>query len=103
VTLYSFCAALLLAFHRIVERFVLEGAFEGQLAQPPCNEQGHVQLDQVAQSSVQPDLECFHVFNILDPISLFISLIVKVKCSTNNVKERNKFSIIAHFNFSTHK
>jgi len=24
----------------------------------PCNEQGHAQLDQVAQSPVQPDLEC---------------------------------------------
>jgi len=27
--------------------------------QPPCNEQGRLQPDQVAQSPVQPDLECF--------------------------------------------
>jgi len=26
---------------------------------PLCHEQGHLQLDQVAQSPVQPDFECF--------------------------------------------
>ncbi|KAK4807110.1 hypothetical protein QYF61_018451 [Mycteria americana] len=30
--------------------FGLEGNFKGHLVQPPCNEQGHLQLDQVAQS-----------------------------------------------------
>ena len=45
--------------YRIIESFGLEGTFKGHLAQPPCNEQGHLQLDQVAQSPVQPDLECF--------------------------------------------
>ena len=33
--------------------------FRGNLAQPPCSEQGRLQLDQVAQRPVQPDLECF--------------------------------------------
>jgi len=28
----------------------------------PCNEQGHLQLDKVAQSPVQPDLETFQVW-----------------------------------------
>jgi len=37
----------------------LEGTFRGHLAQPPCSEQGYLQLDQVAQSPVQPGLECF--------------------------------------------
>jgi len=37
----------------------LEGTFRGHLAQPPCSEQGHLQLDQVAQSPIKPDLECF--------------------------------------------
>uniref|UniRef100_A0A8C9L6H3 DBIRD complex subunit ZNF326 n=1 Tax=Pavo cristatus TaxID=9049 RepID=A0A8C9L6H3_PAVCR len=32
--------------------------FKGQLVQLPCNEQGHI--DQVAQSLVQPGLECLH-------------------------------------------
>jgi len=32
----------------------LEGAFKGHLVQPPCGEQGHLRLDQVAQSPVQP-------------------------------------------------
>jgi len=43
----------------ILEYFGLEGAFRGHLAQPPCREQGHLQLDQVAQSPIQPGLECF--------------------------------------------
>ena len=43
----------------IIESFGLEGTFKGHLVQPPCNEQAHLQLDQVAQSPVQPDLECF--------------------------------------------
>jgi len=45
--------------HRIIECFGLEGTFRGHLAQPTCSEQGHLQLDQVAQSPVQPGLECF--------------------------------------------
>ena len=35
----------------------LEGTFKGHLVQLPCNEQGHPQLDQIAQSLVQPGLE----------------------------------------------
>jgi len=31
--------------------------FRGHLAQTPCSEQGHLPLDQVAQSPVQPGLE----------------------------------------------
>lgn len=33
---------------------------EGQVAQPPCNDQGLLQLEQVAHSPVQSDLECLH-------------------------------------------
>lgn len=36
----------------------LEGTCRGHPVQVPCNEQGHLQLDQVVQSSVQPALEC---------------------------------------------
>ena len=43
--------------HRIIESFELEQALEGHLVQLPCSEQGHLQLDQIAQSLVQPDLE----------------------------------------------
>ena len=42
----------------IIESFELEGILKSHLAQLPCNEQGHPQLDQVAQSLVQSDLEC---------------------------------------------
>ena len=43
---------------RIIELFELEGTLESDRVQLSCNEQGHLQLDQVAQSPVQPDLEC---------------------------------------------
>ena len=58
---------------RIIERFGLEGTFKGRLVQPPCHEQGHLPLDQVAQSPVQPALECcqgWGIYNVsgqLDP------------------------------------
>lgn len=44
--------------HRIIDVFQLEGTFKGHLVQVSCNEQGHPHVDQVAQSLVQPDLEC---------------------------------------------
>ena len=43
--------------HRIVEPLELEGTFKDYPLQSPCNEQGHPQLDQVAQSLIQPHLE----------------------------------------------
>jgi len=45
--------------HRTIECFGLEGTFRGHPAQPPFSEQGYLQLDQVAQSPVQPGLEGF--------------------------------------------
>ena len=45
--------------HTIRECFRLEGTFRGHLAQLPCSEQGHLQLNQVAQSLVQTGLEYF--------------------------------------------
>ena len=44
--------------NRIIESLELEGTFKGHLVQLPCNEQGHVQLDQVDQGAIQLDLEC---------------------------------------------
>ena len=38
--------------NRITELFELEGIFESHLVQPPCNEQGHAQVDQDAQGLV---------------------------------------------------
>jgi len=52
----SFCQCMI--FHRFTESHELEGSLEGHVAQLPCNEQKHLQLDQVAQSPVSPDLEC---------------------------------------------
>lgn len=45
--------------HRFIDWFVLEGAFEGHLVQSLCHGQGHLSLDQIAQSPVQPDFEHF--------------------------------------------
>lgn len=42
-----------------MEGFELEEAFKGLQSNPPCTEQGHLQLQQVAQSHVQSDLKCF--------------------------------------------
>jgi len=48
--------------HRIIKWFGWEGIFEGHLVQPTCEDQGHLQLDQVAQSPIQPNLECSRVW-----------------------------------------
>ena len=39
--------------HRMEESLELEGTLTDRLVQLPCNEQGHLQLHQVAQSTVQ--------------------------------------------------
>jgi len=43
--------------HRIIELVELEETLKGHLVQLPCNELGHLQLHQVAQSLIKPDLE----------------------------------------------
>jgi len=43
--------------HRIIEWLGLEGTLKTISFQPLCHEQGHLPLDQVAQSSIQPGLE----------------------------------------------
>lgn len=44
--------------HRIIGPFKLEETLEIHLVLMLCNEQGHVLLQQVAQSPIQFDLEC---------------------------------------------
>ena len=57
---------VLFSWHRIriIELFEMEGILKGHLVQPPCNEQGHPQVDQVAQSPIQPDLGCLQGWGI---------------------------------------
>ena len=43
--------------HRMVESFELDKSLKCHLVQLPCNEQGHLQLHQSGQNTVQPDLE----------------------------------------------
>jgi len=57
--MYALCCYCLCTGNRTIECFGLEGTFRGHLAQPPCSEQGHLPLDEAAQSPVQPGLECF--------------------------------------------
>jgi len=42
----------------------LEGTFRGHLVQALSNDQQHLQLDQVSQSPIQSDLECFQGWGI---------------------------------------
>jgi len=72
-----------LSIHRNIECFGLEGTFRGRLAQLPCSKQGHLQLDQVAQSPVQPGLECFqgwdlHCLCVCTASSFLFSLMVEL-------------------------
>jgi len=43
--------------HRITEHFAYKGTFKGHPVQPPCRKQGHLPLDQVAQSPIQSELK----------------------------------------------
>jgi len=49
---------------RIIAAFGLEGTFRGHLAKSLCSEQGHLQLDQVARSPIQPGLDCFQEWGL---------------------------------------
>jgi len=51
-------------FQRIKESFEWEETPKGHLIQLSCNEQGHLQLHQVLQSPIQPDLECLQEWGI---------------------------------------
>ena len=59
---------------RITELLVLEGIFEGQLVQLPCSEQGHLQLDHIAQNPIQPDLGCLQGQLSGQPLPVHFSL-----------------------------
>ena len=55
-----FCRAFCFSQCNIIEElFELKRVFKGHLVQLHCNEQGHLQLHQVAQSSAQSDLGRF--------------------------------------------
>lgn len=57
--------------HRIIEQFGLEGTLKGLVVQRPCNDQGHLQPNQVAQSPVQSGLAlcAFPRFSIRSAVS----------------------------------
>jgi len=63
----------------------LEGTFKGHLAQRTWGEQGHLQLDQVAQSTVQPGLECFqgwgNLQDLLTERELWTWFVLSLSCS----------------------
>lgn len=59
---------------RITEWVRLAVTLKGHLVQSPCSDQRHLQLEQVGQSLMQFDLECFqgwgiyHIFRQLAPV-----------------------------------
>lgn len=63
--------------YRIIEYFGVDRTIICHPVHTPCNEQAHLQLGWVAQSPVQPDLECFQGRAIYREVSLGISLIKK--------------------------
>jgi len=52
------------SLHKIIECFGLEGTFKSHLVQPPCNEQGHLQLDQVAQLICEAHINSFNISQV---------------------------------------
>lgn len=50
--------------NKIIENFALDGTHKHPLVQLPCKEQGHLKLNQVVQSPVQPDLKSFQGWDI---------------------------------------
>lgn len=50
--------------NRITEYFVLEGTFKGSLLLHPSHGQGHLSSNQVAQSTVKPEVKDFQGWNI---------------------------------------
>lgn len=57
---YKFLCAVI----RIIEQILLERTLKGNLFQAHSNEEGHLQLDHVVQSLLQPDLECFQGWSL---------------------------------------
>ena len=57
-SLHEPCAAAEGGNHRIIEWFVSEETSKDHLVQPSRHGQGHLSLNQVAQSPIQLDLEC---------------------------------------------
>ena len=80
---FFFSSWKLIGRYQLIESFELEGTFKGHVAQLPCNKQGHLQLHQVAQSLVQPNLACLQGWDF-HHLSLFQCLI------TPTVKKKNK-------------
>ena len=67
--------------HRITELFELEGTLKNHLVQLCCNEQGHVQLDQVAKSPIQPDIECLQgwgIYQLSRKSALYVGLTFQI-------------------------
>lgn len=62
----------------MMEWFGLDGTFRGHLVQPPCCEQGHLELNQVVQSPFQPDhsREGASTTSLGNVFQCFITLIV---------------------------
>jgi len=58
------CPKIFLSSYRTIGCFGLEGTSRGHLVQPPRSDQGRLQLDQVAQSPIQPGLECFQEWGL---------------------------------------
>ena len=72
---------------------------KGHLFQLPCNEQGHLQLDHVAQSPIEPDPEGLQGWGIHNLFGQPVPMPHHLYCKTNK-QTKNSF-LIANLNISS--
>jgi len=94
--------------HKITESIELKGTFTGHLVQLPCNEQGHAQLDQVAQGLIQPCFESLqrgginHISTDTRPLSFYLVYLILI-CFIHIMLELYFGNILLYeFFFCTH-
>ena len=110
----------LLSLPQSQNHWSLEGTFKDLLVQLLCNEQGHLQLDQFAQSPVQPDLECLqgqsihhfsgqhhypyckNVFLISNPMTKSLTKYLAATCVQGHIKSQVTYETLFVENIIIH-
>lgn len=80
-----FCSLCLLENHTIIWIISVRGVLYRPFTPTPCTKQGHLQLSQFAQISIQPDLGCFQGWVIHHPSGqgLWKVFLARILCFTS--------------------